>query len=66
MEEASAMAISLPAPDVEAAMKSHVAPAGEAPAVEASRLPGAAGVLRHFRERVFSSIFDADGDCMHL
>ena len=66
MEEASAMAISFPAPEVEAAMKSHVAPAGETPAVGASRLPGAAGVLRHFRERVFSAIFDADGDCMHL
>lgn len=49
------MAISFPAPEVEAAMKGHVAPAEEGPAMKASRLAGAGGMLQHFSERVCSA-----------
>jgi len=60
------MAISFPASEVEAAMKSHAAQAEKTPAMKASQLAGAVGVFQHFRERVFTAIFDADGDCMRL
>ena len=66
MEEATAMAISFPAPESQATIKGRGAPAYEGPAVKASRLVGAGRMLEHFRQRVFSAIFDADGNCMRL
>ena len=60
------MTIAFPAPEVETAIKGHVAPSEGAPAIKASRLAGAGRMLQYFRERAFSSILDADGDCMHL